>query len=87
MKALELLRDSDQELAMIVDEYGGITGLITPQDLLDAVTRDASVELPETQIIRQKDGSVLLNALMPIETLRALLLTVNAIGMGQKMTG
>jgi CBS domain containing-hemolysin-like protein len=73
LKALELLRDSDQELAMVVDEYGGITGLVTPQDLLDAVTADASLELPETETIRQADGSVLLNAVMPVDALRALL--------------
>jgi CBS domain containing-hemolysin-like protein len=73
LKALELLRDHDQDVALIVDEYGGITGLVTPQDLLDAVTRDASVELPESESIRQSDGSVLLNALMPIDALRALL--------------
>ena len=37
MKLLEILREEQQSLALVVDEYGEIQGLVTLSDLMGAV--------------------------------------------------
>ena len=46
MPALEVLqrfRDRSSDAAMVVDEYGGIQGMISLNDLMEAITGDLAV--------------------------------------------
>lgn len=74
---LEAFRDADTQLALAVDEYGDIEGLITLNDLLTAVVGatapaadDAAQEGP---IVRREDGGWLVDGGLPADDLRELL--------------
>lgn len=70
---LDAFKRDGRHLALVTDEYGGISGLVTINDLLEAIVG----ELPEAgrhrapRIIRREDGSYLVDALIGIEELRA----------------
>ncbi len=65
------LRKRKQSLAMTVDEYGGVTGLVSMEDLLECIfgeIRSASDETTEELDLKElADGSSRLQASMPIE--------------------
>jgi Hemolysins and related proteins containing CBS domains len=67
---VEKFRQSRQHLALVLDEYGGVHGLITPDDVLEAVVGDlpeAENALDEPQIKERKDGSWLVDAQLSID--------------------
>ena len=69
-KALEVFQQTKIHFGVIVDEYGSIQGVITLNDLLDALVGDIITEEDEdTNIIQREDGSYLVNAETPIEDL------------------
>ena len=72
MELLEQLRDQSGRMVLVVDEYGVVQGLLTPRDLLEAITGElqplAQVDAWATE---QPDGSWLLDGLMPINELKA----------------
>lgn len=72
LEMLEQLRARSGRLAFVVDEYGVVQGMMTPHDLLEAITGelkpDADVEAWATPT---PDGSWLLDGLMPISELKA----------------
>jgi putative hemolysin len=72
MELLEQLRAKSGRMVFVVDEYGVVQGLLTPQDLLEAITGELQ---PGAQIdawaTRRDDGSWLLDGLMPINELKA----------------
>ena len=59
-------------MVFVVDEYGVVQGLMTPHDLLEAITGElqpgAQAEAWATQ---REDGSWLLDGLMPVAELKA----------------
>ena len=66
MQVLEQMKHTDVHLAMVMDEFGGLLGLITPQDILEAlVGKDFQKGLPEVQ--RGPDGSWEFEGLMPVD--------------------
>jgi putative hemolysin len=72
---LALFKEHRQELALIVDEYGDIQGMVTLADVMDALVGDvASVGQPEeTDAVQRDDGSWLVDGGMPLDRLRELL--------------
>jgi putative hemolysin len=77
---IEEFRDAETTLALVVDEYGDIAGLVTLNDLLSAVVGKAATPLVETHaapITRREDGSWLVDGSLSIDDLRELL------GLGQ----
>lgn len=65
-KALETFRESRQRIAIVVDEFGSIQGLLTMGDLVDALIGDFAKELHEQkEIIPRDDGSYLVDAALP----------------------
>ncbi|WP_426285445.1 hemolysin family protein [Luteibacter sp. E-22] len=74
---LEAFRDADTQLALAVDEYGDIEGLVTLNDLLTAVvgaTAPAADDAGQAgPIVRRDDGSWLVDGSLPADDLRELL--------------
>lgn len=74
---LELFKKTRHEMALIVDEYGDIQGLVTLADVMDALVGDvATVGGPEeSDAVQRDDGSWLVDGGMPLDRLRDLLHT------------
>src|SRR5690606_20951709 len=73
MPALDLLvqmRHSRRHLALVVDEYGGIDGLVTMGDLVEAIVGELSDEHKnhkEPRLVEKPDGTVLVDARYSID--------------------
>jgi len=78
-RALDLLeefRDAETAIALVVDEYGDIEGLVTLNDLLAAVVGKTATPLIETAnqpIVQRDDGSWLIDGGVSSDDLRELL--------------
>ncbi|MGF6711831.1 putative hemolysin [Luteibacter sp. W1I16] len=74
---LEAFRDADTQLALAVDEYGDIEGLVTLNDLLTAVVGATAPTADDAgqagPIVRRDDGSWLVDGALPADDLRELL--------------
>lgn len=74
MELLETFRKSDAALAMVVDEYGAILGLVTPHDVLEAIAGEFKPDAPEdAQIIQKGENCYEVDGLLPIPELKDLL--------------
>jgi len=71
MTLLEQFRESGVQMVFVVDEYGEILGLITLQDVLEALVGEFKPRDPEdVWAVRREDGSWLLDGLIPIPELK-----------------
>jgi putative hemolysin len=71
MKLLEQFRESGVQMVFVVDEYGEILGLVTLQDVLEALTGEFKSRDPEDVWATQRqDGSWLLDGLIPVPELK-----------------
>ncbi|MCF8210969.1 MAG: hemolysin family protein [Rhodoferax sp.] len=72
MELLTQFRTKAARMVFVVDEYGVVQGLLTPHDLLEAITGELQ---PDTQAqawaTLQEDGTWLLDGLMPVGELKA----------------
>ncbi len=76
MKLLEIFREEQQSMALVVDEYGEIQGLVTISDLMGAVVgRLQAVENADEDalVVTREDGSLLVDGSLPVDDLRELL--------------
>jgi putative hemolysin len=79
-RALDLLeefRDAETPLALVVDEYGDIEGVVTVNDLLAAVVGASQIghggSDDHAPIVQREDGSWLIDGSLPTDDLRELL--------------
>jgi putative hemolysin len=71
MNLLEHFRANGTQLVLVVDEYGEVQGLVTLQDVLEAVTGEfATVTDEESWAVQRDDGSFLLDGLIPLPELQ-----------------
>ncbi|GGK07493.1 hemolysin family protein [Luteimonas terricola] len=76
LKLLEIVREEQQSLALVVDEYGGVAGLISVNDVLEAVIgRTSSGEGADAHplVVARDDGSLLVDGVLDADSLRELL--------------
>jgi putative hemolysin len=76
LKLLEILRGDRQSLAMVVDEYGDITGLVTINDVVEAVigrTQGSGGGDAAPLVVARDDGSLLVDGGLTVDTLREIL--------------
>ncbi|MEI6756264.1 MAG: HlyC/CorC family transporter [Chlorobium sp.] len=71
MELLDHFRTSGTQMVFVVDEYGEIQGLVTLQDMLEAVTGEFVPRNSEDSwAVERKDGSWLLDGLIPVPELK-----------------
>ena len=72
MELLEQFRARSTRMVFVVDEYGVVQGLMTPMDMLEAITGELQ---PGAQIdawaTERPDGSWLIDGVMPVSELKA----------------
>ncbi|QHV93706.1 hemolysin family protein [Spirosoma endbachense] len=67
-QVLERFRERKQYVGMIVDEYGGVLGVVTLNDILDVLVGDINDDTHSDYEIRTRDdGSYLIDAQLPFE--------------------
>jgi putative hemolysin len=68
-KVLELFKQSRTHIALVLNEYGSIQGLITLNDILEAIVGDMpSSDTPnEPMIVKREDGSWLVDGALAVE--------------------
>jgi putative hemolysin len=78
-KVNELLREMQREkqhMRIVIDEYGSVAGLVTIEDLIEAIVGNISDEHdegePDDQPLRQPDGSFIVSGTFELSRLRDL---------------
>jgi len=67
-QVLERFRERRQYVGIIVDEYGGILGIVTLNDIVDALVGDIADDTDSDYEIREReDGSFLIDAQLPFD--------------------
>ena len=75
MKLLEILREEQLSMALVVDEYGDIQGIVTITDIMDAVLgrlQAGEADGDEALVVERQDGSLLVDGGLHIDELREL---------------
>lgn len=75
LEVLEKFKQQKEHLALVVDEFGGVAGLVALGDVLEAIVGDIPTieDEAEPQILRREDGSLLLDGMLSIEELKDIL--------------
>jgi putative hemolysin len=72
MELIAQFRAHAARMVIVVDEYGVVQGLLTPHDLLEAITGELQPStLTQAWAVQQEDGSWALDGLMPVGELKA----------------
>ncbi len=71
MELLDNFRESNVHMAFVIDEYGEVQGLVTLQDLVEAITGEFRPRDPQTSwAVQREDGSWLLDGHIPVPELK-----------------
>ncbi|HWR05647.1 hemolysin family protein [Sporomusa sp.] len=75
LKVLEKFRETGINVALVVDEYGGISGLISLYDIVEHIVGDMPYlgEDDDPDVIAREDGSWLVDGMLATEELKELL--------------
>jgi putative hemolysin len=72
LRVLEEFRLSGTQLAVVIDEYGSVAGIVTLTDILEAIVGDipASDQPDEPQAIQREDGTWLVDGMLTTDEFR-----------------
>ena len=75
LDVLERFREGHAQIALVVDEYGSVQGLVTTDDIMAAIVGDIPGlgETEDPEAIQRADGSWLLDGLLSLDELQDLL--------------
>jgi putative hemolysin len=75
LSVLEQFKQSGDRVAMVTDEYGGVEGIVTLTDLLEAIVGDlpSSDRQGDPDAIQREDGSWLIDGMISSDRLREIL--------------
>ena len=64
-RALEIFKEKGTEILLVIDEFGGLQGLITINDIIEEIV--GQIELEEPQATQRQDGSWLLDGMLEVD--------------------
>jgi putative hemolysin len=64
-RALEVFKEKGTELLLVIDEFGGLQGLLTVNDVLEEIV--GQIEMEEPQATQRQDGSWLLDGMLGVD--------------------
>jgi putative hemolysin len=64
-KALEILKEKGTDMLLVIDEFGGVQGLLTINDILEEIVGE--MEIDEPQATQRQDGSWLLDGMLEVD--------------------
>ena len=68
LDVIETLRNAPAHMVLVYDEYGHFEGIITPMDVLEAITGEfLEAGEAESKIVTRDDGSLLVSGWMPVD--------------------
>ncbi len=75
LKTIDRLQQTQSGIAFVVNEFGGVDGIIADDDLIEALIGFKPTTAPGTDpaIVKRADGSWLLDGLLPLTTFRELI--------------
>lgn len=79
-KIIEIFREKNIEIALVLDEYGEIEGLVTLNDILKTFIGDVAVSTPgrKNNLIKKREDQFLISGNVPIEEVMELL-SINSL--------
>ncbi len=88
LEAISSIKDGEVRTALIIDEYGGVSGLVALADLMTAVVGDlpSTGNSEEPGMIRREDGSWLVDGSLPVSEFLAVLEIEDGLGEGDYET-
>ena len=75
LKVLELFKNSKAHIGLVTDEFGGVSGIVTLNDLLEAIVGQfpGTSQPNDPKIVKRADSSYLIDGLIAIDELRDVL--------------
>ncbi|MCD6340059.1 MAG: HlyC/CorC family transporter [Verrucomicrobia bacterium] len=75
IQLLDVFKQSGKHIALVADEYGGIVGLVTLHDVMEAIVGDfpSQDERLKPSAVRRPDGSWLVDGMLNVDALEELL--------------
>ncbi len=72
---LKEMQQKNQQMAIVVDEYGSVAGVVTLEDLVEEIVGEIGEEdrRPAPDVVRESDGSLVLRGSLSLEKLQELL--------------
>ena len=69
LRLLDMFRSSPINLAVVIDEYGSVEGIVSPTDILEVIAGAVPErgEAVESVAVRRDDGSWLVDGMMPVD--------------------
>ena len=64
-RAIEIFKEKGAEILLVIDEFGGLQGLLTINDILEEIV--GQMELEEPQATQRQDGSWLLDGMLEVD--------------------
>jgi putative hemolysin len=75
LAVLQRFRDTRNHVAIVVDEFGGVEGIVTPTDILEALVGELPEigDIEEPMIVRREDGSWSVDATTDLDEVKLIL--------------
>jgi putative hemolysin len=85
LRALEIFKASGEPMALVVDEFGELEGILTLHDIMTSLVGDiASPETPGSpSVVKRDDGSWLVDGMVPIDSVKDTIGLTNLPGEGE----